>query len=427
MLSFAPMGTRLIYWSTLLGLIAIGAWGLSLLAPEMSQKKRHSPISEQAATAETMPRQALGNAPQKPQSNPKPSTKLPLDSEVSTDHLRQIANLLDAHRAQQAANYINQNYPELSASELEKSKQLFIQQARSYELPNDAQALKNLAMAAAKIFNDVEFWEAAALAASAQQDWQTALSAQRQATLLENRPERVDLQLFSLVKIARHLRTEMLADEDQLSVRRIYQALYLEHPNYAPFAYELALAHLRLDDQQMAEQLFKQLLSEPQFTNLAQTQLDKLRSRSTQTDAVDIEATQSASHAANDIVVPLRRVGNSFMVNGSLRGTEISLLLDTGASITALNKSLIERLKLSPTGEVIRLNTANGETRSRLYKAENLRLGGVNITSAVVAEIELTNNVGFQGLLGTDLLNQADPRYSYLIDNAQNALIFRLR
>jgi len=45
----------------------------------------------------------------------------------------------------------------------------------------------------------------------------------------------------------------------------------------------------------------------------------------------------------------------------------------------------------------------------------------------VIAEIEFSSNSPFQGLLGTDLLNQLDTNYSYIIDNQKNALIFRAK
>jgi clan AA aspartic protease (TIGR02281 family) len=126
-----------------------------------------------------------------------------------------------------------------------------------------------------------------------------------------------------------------------------------------------------------------------------------------------------------DMVVPLRRVGNSLVVPGSINGRSVSLLLDTGASITALSQDMISRLNLQATGDSVQLSTANGVTKARLYRISKMRLGRVFVRDAVVAEIDLRASGSFQGLLGTDILNNADPRYSYLIDNSKNALIFR--
>ena len=114
-------------------------------------------------------------------------------------------------------------------------------------------------------------------------------------------------------------------------------------------------------------------------------------------------------------------------MNSTIENTSARLLLDTGASITSLSSNLVRRLKLVPTGRSIRLGTANGIANARLYRIEQLRFGSVVLQDMVVAEIDLGNNRGFQGLLGTDALNQLKPQYSYVIDNHASALIFRKR
>ena len=97
---------------------------------------------------------------------------------------------------------------------------------------------------------------------------------------------------------------------------------------------------------------------------------------------------------------------------------------DTGASITSLSQSTIDRLGLEPSGRAIQLSTANGTRRSELFQTERIRLGRLSVNNLLVASIDLGNNSRIDGLLGTDLLNQIDSRYSYVIDNQRNALIF---
>ncbi len=103
------------------------------------------------------------------------------------------------------------------------------------------------------------------------------------------------------------------------------------------------------------------------------------------------------------------------------------MLLDTGASITALSLDAIQRLGLEPTGRYIQLSTANGLRTAQLYSANNIRIGRLKKRHLIVAEVDMPSSSGVQGLLGTDLLNSIDQRYSYLIDNQKNALIFRRR
>ena len=103
------------------------------------------------------------------------------------------------------------------------------------------------------------------------------------------------------------------------------------------------------------------------------------------------------------------------------------LLLDTGASITALSAEAIQDLGLRPNGTIITLNTANGRTQSRLFRTDRLRLGRLQLNDMVVAEIDLSGSRGIAGLLGTDVLNQLNEQFSYPIDDENNALIFRRR
>ena len=102
-----------------------------------------------------------------------------------------------------------------------------------------------------------------------------------------------------------------------------------------------------------------------------------------------------------------------------------SLLLDTGASITALSRELIDRLNLQPLNRQIRLNTANGSTLAELYQVERLQLGRLVLSDIVIADIDMGSTSNFQGLLGTDTLNKLRNDYDYVIDNGQKALIFK--
>lgn len=123
--------------------------------------------------------------------------------------------------------------------------------------------------------------------------------------------------------------------------------------------------------------------------------------------------------------MPLITAGSSFLIDVTIEQQSSRLLLDTGASITALSTELIKQLNLSPTGQSIQLSTANGVTNARLYRVKNLRLGQLILKNMIVAEIHMGRRSRFQGLLGTDALNQFNPRYSYIIDNQKSALIFR--
>jgi clan AA aspartic protease (TIGR02281 family) len=425
MLSFAAMRFNPLYLALLLCLCLLGTWGLL----ELTQNNNWPQMAVKVDSAVVVERQLNQQAKTKISvSSQAPTVKALADSasEKKSDmdaFLLKAQALLLGHYPQQAAQYIESIYSQISSQDLNEFKRLFYQQASIYQKSDDVERQKQLSMVAGDLFDDMLFWDNAVYLAISQKDWSNALVSLRRSTSLENQPDVLQKKLFELVKVASHLRAHYETLGDQLGIKALYQELYDEHPSYPRFQLELAQSHLRLGNKNLAQPLLKQLQYDPELGAIAKQKLTSIEERDS--TAVIARASDDLDRKPTDMVVPLRRVGNSLVVAGSVNGRSVSLLLDTGASITALSQDLISRLDLQATGNSVQLSTANGVTRSRLYRISKMRLGRVFIQDAVVAEIDLRASGSFQGLLGTDILNNADPRYSYVIDNSKNALIFR--
>ena len=261
-----------------------------------------------------------------------------------------------------------------------------------------------------------------AKAARMTKQWKLALDAMMKYNTQEYRPEKIESMLSEMVFVANQIRASLESQRDQIGIRNMYHRLYEQHPNYPRFQLELAQSYLRLNQAESALPLLENLKFDDEYGAIAKQNLNKIE----QQLASEIEKPnnpESVSYA--EVVVPLIKSGNSFFAKTKINSRTATLLLDTGASITALSKDTIRRLKLAPSGQQIRLNTANGVTNSRLYVVNNITLGSFKVNNLLVAEIEMAGSEPFQGLLGTDLLNKLDPRYNYLIDNQRNALILR--
>ena len=126
---------------------------------------------------------------------------------------------------------------------------------------------------------------------------------------------------------------------------------------------------------------------------------------------------------SNSIVVPLQRSGSSYLVDVVINQSPVTLLLDTGASITALSETVVDRLRLDKTNRRVRLSTANGTRTSNIYRADSLQLNSVQLNKVAVVEIKLGSRSRIDGLLGTDILQQ----FNYQIDNRSNSLILSPR
>lgn len=416
----------------LLCLGALGVWGLkTILVNEESPLIPESDFVQERATADSGSPTAFEATLAKNLANSVSKTTQKTGANILTQlgeseldrHFEIVEQNLANHRPQAAAAYIQNLYSQLSSDELGSFKRLFLRQASRHSQDSEREPLKQVYLAAADLFDDIELWQNAALIAELQKDWPGALAAMRKSTALESRPDKLEEKLLKLLKYASHVRAYQETLGDELGIRTLYLGLYNEHPNYPRFQLELAQSHLRLGDVAAAQPLLKVLQYDPDLGAIARQILVKHETQA----ALDapVVAALDADRRPSDILVPLQRLGTGFGVASSIDGRSVTMLLDTGASISALSKDLIERLGLPATGQIIRLTTANGVATARLFRAKNVRLGRMYVEEAVIAEIDLERNARFQGLLGTDLLNKADPDYSYLIDNTKGALIFR--
>lgn len=394
----------------LLGLIKISGFGDSgRVASISSSNQAPAAIATENATAKQTPGLSASD-----QSLLKPNIK---QTGISA-----ISRLIRRGEVLAAAELINEQYSGLTSQQLAVLRSEFL--ALAFGNKSNAQ---NILSAASKAFDDLEIWAALGDAALSNEDWSAAFEAHLRASELDSDPTSLEVLLNKLLISGSHIRARYETNNDLLSVKQLYQRLVTLHPNFPRFQYELAIANLKLGDIDNARRGLEPLVFDNDLGKASSQALARLEAE-TKTEAkpntaISREAEPSARFG--DINVPLVPLGSSFIVKSVIERTPTSLLLDTGASITSLSAELIERLGLQATGQTIRLSTANGLSNARIFRLKQLRLGNLVLRDMLVAEINLTNNRNFQGLLGTDALNQLKPDYSYIIDNQQNALIFR--
>ncbi len=85
----------------------------------------------------------------------------------------------------------------------------------------------------------------------------------------------------------------------------------------------------------------------------------------------------------------------------------IPMILDTGATFTVLSRSTAERLDISLKGVLprVRTTTANGITSNYLIRLSSVQVGDARVEN-VAALIPVQNNIGENGLLGQNFLNE---------------------
>jgi predicted aspartyl protease len=102
-----------------------------------------------------------------------------------------------------------------------------------------------------------------------------------------------------------------------------------------------------------------------------------------------------------------------------------AFILDTGASLSAIDRTLAQELNLPESGLTGSATGLIAETRASLVRVERWRLDGIDLSPGRLVVLDLQQQgapVTYRGLLGSDVLS----RYgSVTIDYEQSRLILR--
>lgn len=216
--------------------------------------------------------------------------------------------------------------------------------------------------------------------------------------------------LEELQRIESAIQQNVAASHRQLvaccdAARRIafYQQLVSLDPSAATF--HLALAEAYAEDGQIgaARDTLAVVIHDPEAGAQARTLLAALEGRT-----------------ANGTKIPLQRRGNQYQLNAVFNDrVELSLLLDTGASMTVLSATAFDALRsaATPLGERA-LTTANGIVVAQVFRIPSLAVGGRRVNDLDIAVVEQLDEGGLVGLLGMDYLDN----FQFSIDRQDDAL-----
>ncbi|MDG1255374.1 MAG: retropepsin-like aspartic protease [Glaciecola sp.] len=125
-----------------------------------------------------------------------------------------------------------------------------------------------------------------------------------------------------------------------------------------------------------------------------------------------------------DITVALSQREGQWFSPFNVGSEHFELLLDTGASTTAISGDAFLRIpKRHRTflGRIL-INTASGQAQARLYNVTNVAIGPWKIAQIDILVLPVERLSGFDGLLGMNVLN----RSQVVIDQVSGALEVRL-
>lgn len=182
-----------------------------------------------------------------------------------------------------------------------------------------------------------------------------------------------------------------------------------KHPEYPPFG--LLMADAMAQSNELEEALYQvQLIP---WSEAYQAQVDA------KLEQLQAEITRRENSRDG---IPLVRNDHHFVVHALAGQNQVlRLLVDTGASVTALTPSAIaglqEHTAVEATGQRVQVHTANGLTESSVFRIATLQIGDRVQHNVQVLEVNLTQG-GVDGLLGMNFLGH----YAFSLDQQQARL-----
>jgi len=170
------------------------------------------------------------------------------------------------------------------------------------------------------------------------------------------------------------------------------------------YQYRQALAHLRSGDEAFAIEQLKHLLDDSLIGESAAKALSGL----VITYEAPIIVNTSPWDGADAIA--LQKLGNQYAVNlANSRQDNVNLLIDTGASMTAVSRESFNTLNANDDAveqdrRVFR--TANGLVQATVFSVPELNLGPHRLEDTQIAVIDFDSARGVDGLLGMNILGQ---------------------
>ena len=114
--------------------------------------------------------------------------------------------------------------------------------------------------------------------------------------------------------------------------------------------------------------------------------------------------------------VPLKKIGEHFIIEVKINNTPLSLLLDTGATLTLVNETKLPS-SLHILKDNIILNTAGGEINAQLHEAETLSVGDIELEKFQIVSSSFEQKEA-DGLLGMNFFKQ----FRFKIDQEKSIL-----
>ena len=221
-----------------------------------------------------------------------------------------------------------------------------------------------------------------------------------------------------ITHLEQHALNELKSSQAWDLLARFTEPLFQRFPGREDFALLLAESYARQQKGVLMEDTLAALPGDDSRADAIRALLDQPASDKPQRASPNAPSIEMADY----IALPLTQVGDQFIAPFFIGGRRIDLLLDTGASTTAVSQSVFYSLPELADGEfvgVFTINTAGGPIRAEMVTMPVVSLGPYTLYNTNVLIVPDQSFRGAAGLLGMNVLKnfhfQIDQRASELI------------
>ena len=209
-----------------------------------------------------------------------------------------------------------------------------------------------------------------------------------------------------VTKIDKHLNEK----GETFKLIALYNEFTAMDDNSVDFTYRLAELHQKVDQIDIAISLLETINTDPVFGEQAQKLLTDITHDTTPNTAI-----------------PIIRSGEHYIVQATINNNHtINLMIDTGASISALTQENFNSLKQLTDFtfvDKIFMNTASGQVKADMHQVATLSIEEFILSDINFVIMPYKSQKNVHGLLGMNVLSQFD----FTIDQRQSLLLLKPR
>jgi len=262
-------------------------------------------------------------------------------------------------------------------------------------------------------YDDVDALMLLARLHQAQKNYLAAIDTMYSAKSYAHNIDKINQLSNTIRSLVAEYKEKLNKQSNDLALLELYGRLTVLEPDYALNYIGLAQAHIALGNNEDARRALSLASLDPAVSYKANELLNIIN----QKPPVEIDHTSAVS---------LKRSGDQFAVEASLNNSvQVTLLLDTGASLSIISFDTLARLGMSPDHAIKTgwFTTANGVVQAPIISLAGFTVGGHIVENIEVGVMDISHSGTIDGLLGMNFLKH----FKFYIDQSDNKMHLQLR